>query len=564
MFQMRASRLTSFRADSWGSLWKCFDGKKNQLWLATFLSVFQALLIIPTLILIRYAFDTIIPDKNLFYLIITGLAIIFIRLMAMLINLWSRKLTVSMMTTVIFQIREELMLRMYRFSHAFYAHEDQRVLHSRIVQDSERTGQLINHLFSGLLPAVLISVGLMIILVWINWILFITILLLFPLIFLTNHRLAIKTRDKVREFQRSYESFSKVTSFVMKFMELIKTQSTEATETGKHRDILGNLRDKTGAMNLAFSFSGQVQAFLVSMAGILVIVLGGAAVMYGRMSLGEFFAFYLAASQLQNNISLINSSLTNVITGKESLSTVYEILCTNDPEPYYSGTGTESKKQINGDYEKIELVDITFGYEEELVLNELSLDIRRGQTLALVGANGAGKSTIVNLILGFYEPKSGCITIDGTAMNDIDLDSFRKTIGVVPQHPMLLPGTLRENILYGNQNANEASFSQALELSLTGRFIPNLPHGTETMVGEDGALLSGGERQMVAIARALLRRPALLILDEPTNHLSEDLVGELMNNIKAWEHRPAILLISHNHSVITYADAVYHIKGAHA
>lgn len=555
--RLLASLPSTLRKDAWGFLWRYFEDKVHGLWLATFLSVFQALLIIPTLILIRYAFDRVIPDKMVFPLILTGLAIILIRMTAMLISLWSRKLTIDIMTTIIFQIREELMLRLFRFSHAFYTHEDQRLLHTRIVQDSERTGQLINHLFSGLLPAILICLGLMLILVWINWLLFIVIVLLFPLIFLTNHRLAIKTRDKVREFQRSYEKFSKVTSFVMKFMDLIKSQSTESQETGKHREILEILREKTHVMNLAFSFSGQIQAFLVSLAGILVIVLGGAAVMYGRMSLGEFFAFYLAASQLQNNISLVNSSLTNVITGKESLSTVYRILQTEDPEPYASESNTLPKKKMIDSFERTELVNITFRYQEEFVLKSISLQIRRGRTMALVGANGAGKSTIVNLILGFYEPQSGCIKIDGTPMSEIDITSFRKSIGLVPQHPLLVPGTLRENIVYGNHHADEEMFREALHLSLADRFIPKLSDGTETLVGEDGALLSGGERQMVVIARALLRRPSLLILDEPTNHLSEDLVGELMTNLKTWEQRPAILLISHNHSVITHAEEVY-------
>ena len=184
------------------------------------------------------------------------------------------------------------------------------------------------------------------------------------------------------------------------------------------------------------------------------------------------------------------------------------------------------------------------------------MEIVRGKSMAIIGANGAGKSTLINLVLGFYKPESGSINLDGIPYSDIDFHHFRRSIGVVLQHPPLIPGTIRENIRYGNESRSDDEILQVSKLSLAYEFIRLLPDVFDTQIGEDGVLLSGGERQMVAIARALLRRPALLILDEPTNHLDGEAVGKIMQNLKEIDYKPAILLISHNMEVVSFAEEV--------
>ena len=271
------------------------------------------------------------------------------------------------------------------------------------------------------------------------------------------------------------------------------------------------------------------------------------------MSLGDLMAFYLASNQLQEKLNNLSNSFTSLLTGNESLVTLYNISNQNEDEPYH---GTE-KVDFKGN---IRFSSVFFKYSETPVLNGINFTIEPGKSIAIIGDNGAGKSTIINLIIGFYKPQSGVITAEDINAANIDFKHFRKQIGIVSQHPPLIPGTVRENIFYGNTQISEDELLEVSQLSLAHQFIQNLPAGYETQIGDNGVLLSGGERQKVAIARALLRKPGLLILDEPTNHLDKFAVKEIMINIKKLACNPAILIISHDMSVVSHADEIYLLK----
>lgn len=547
-FFLTPSATSSGKA--WFYFYRFFEGFKTKLVLTSVGSVIQAGLIIPVLLLVKYVFDHDIPEKQAGHIILTGMAIIGLRLFTTLVSLLIRRVNIRIMSGFVFRIREHLMHRIYSFNHAFYSGEDQRVLQSRIVEDTERIANMGHSVVSGILPAVMISLGLTAILAFLNWMLFLIIAGLFPLILLTSRFYARMTRRKVFEFQRSFEGFSKVTSFVMKFMDLIRIQSTETIEKQKHTDILDDLKEKTEEMTYAFSVSGQVQNFLVGTAGILVLVAGGISVIGGQMTLGGFFAFYIAASQLQNNINLLTSAYTTVVAGNTSLVTLYEIAARNEPEPYHG------QVQISFN-QKISLSLVSFRYGDTPVLRDISLDILKGESTAIIGQNGAGKTTLIRLLLGFYAPVEGRISLDDIPYSEIDFSHFRRSVGVVLQHPPLIPGTIRENILYGNPGCSDAELEDATKAALAFNFIKTMPSGFDTQVGEDGVLLSGGERQMVALARALIRKPGLLILDEPTNHLDHHTVGLIMQNLVSLEYRPAVLLISHNRDVIRHANKIF-------
>jgi ABC-type bacteriocin/lantibiotic exporter with double-glycine peptidase domain len=180
--------------------------------------------------------------------------------------------------------------------------------------------------------------------------------------------------------------------------------------------------------------------------------------------------------------------------------------------------------------------------------------------VAIIGANGVGKSTIAHLILGFYSPLSGCLHADDVPYEEVDVVHLRRQIGVVMQDPALFSGTISENICYGATDIDRKKIEGAAKLAMAHDFIQNLPEGFDTYIGEDGVLLSGGERQRLAITRALLRRPKLLILDEPTNHLDRIAVGQLLDNLDALDYHPALLMISHDMSVIRHADEVYRLE----
>jgi ABC-type multidrug transport system fused ATPase/permease subunit len=176
-----------------------------------------------------------------------------------------------------------------------------------------------------------------------------------------------------------------------------------------------------------------------------------------------------------------------------------------------------------------------------------------------MGPNGSGKSTIVHLIMGFYRPREGRILADDDPYDELDIISLRKQIGIVLQDPVTFSGTIRENITYGNPDAAETEVEEACELAVALDFIKDLPQGFETPVGEGGVLLSGGQRQRIVIARALLRKPKLLILDEPTNHLDKPTMERLLDNLKKLKESPAIFLVTQDINIAREAQVVYYL-----
>src|SRR3954447_11214852 len=186
--------------------------------------------------------------------------------------------------------------------------------------------------------------------------------------------------------------------------------------------------------------------------------------------------------------------------------------------------------------------------------------IEPGEWVALVGPNGAGKSTIVNLMLGLYRPDEGAVLADGVAFDGVDIHSLRRRIGVVLQDPPLFPGTVRDNIAFGEPDATDEAVSRAATAATAARFIEELPLGYDTPVGDEGELLSGGQRQRIAIARALLREPRLVILDEPSTSLDRHATDALLQNLRSLPEAPAVLLVTHDDVVARTAERTIAIR----
>lgn len=544
---------TYFSIPAWKYYYQFQKDYRYKLLISAAGFILLSYLILPTLWLVKHVFDVAIPQKQVNTFIWVGLAILAIRLVNSGIGLYLRNSNIRIISTAVLNLRESLMNKIFSFSRSFYTREDLGVLHAQIVQDTERVSHMSNTLIAGLLPSFFLSIGLCIVLVSLNWYLFLMILLFFPIIFYSNKYMGKILKSKVRNYKRAFEGFSKGTLFLMKFMDLIKIQSAEEEELEKHSTVLSDLRNKTNERNYFQALNSQFQNILIGLIGILVMIFGGISVVKDAMTLGDLMAFYLAASQLQEKLNSLSNNFTNLLVGNESLVTLYEIASQKEEEPY---NGTE-KIDFKGN---VHLSSVIFSYTETPVLNGIHLKIEPGKIIAIIGDNGAGKSTIINLIIGFYKPQSGTITAEGINFEYIDFKHFRKQIGIVSQHPPLIPGTVRENILYGNHKVTDADLLNVSRLSLADSFISILPSGYDTQIGENGVLLSGGERQKVAIARALLRKPGLLILDEPTNHLDQQAVKEIMGNMRMLDCNPAILIISHDMTVVKSADEIFHLK----
>jgi ATP-binding cassette, subfamily B, bacterial len=553
MSDSRKLQKAFFDLEAWRYFSKFIRGRYRQIVLNATTSAAQSLIVIPSLLLIRYAFDYAIPLKYIHILVLIGVCLFTLRLANSGISLWLSARNIDIIRTVIFQLREDLLLKLYTFSRRFHTTIDRNIVHARIVQDTERLSNVSNSIISRLIPALFTSCALCVILLFFNWFLFLVMISIFPALFLSNRLTGKLVKKRVYVFQRAFEKFSKGMLFVLRYMDLTRIQTAEQPEISRQTLNLTELRDTTGRMAFIYAVHGQVQSVTLGMAGVVIMVIGGIAVANKAMTVGEFLAFYVAAGYLNGHVSSIVSSVADIIAGNESLVTLHGIAEASDINPYRGRNRLQFKGMLS-------LEDVHFKYGNLPVLENINLHIKPDSNIAIIGPNGAGKSTIIQLILGFYRPRSGQLCADNVPYDELDITDFRRYIGVVMQNPPVFSGTIIENIVYGAHDVSREEIVYASRCALADDFIRQLPEGYDTQVGEDGVRLSGGECQRLAIARALVRRPKLLILDEPTNHLDQNAIGKVMQNLINLKDRPAVLLISHDKSVIAHAGEVYQLR----
>ena len=244
--------------------------------------------------------------------------------------------------------------------------------------------------------------------------------------------------------------------------------------------------------------------------------------------------------------------IPTIAKGVESVNSIGEVLLADDVER------NEGKKELEKVEGEFEFRDVHFRYHNSGhdVLNGLNLKVNKGETIALVGESGAGKSTILNLVIGFNMPTGGLLTIDGEDITQIDLRSYRKHLAVVPQTSILFSGSIRDNITYGQENVSDEMLRQVIEAANLAELVDSLPDGVDTAVGEHGGTLSGGQRQRISIARALIRNPQVIVLDEATSALdsiSEKLIQEAISNLT---RERTTFIVAHRLSTIRDADKI--------
>ncbi len=328
------SRKSFFYLPAWRYFIKFYQGQYRLLLLNAIGSAAQSLLILPTLFLVRFAFDKAIPQKNINLLMLIGLGIFAFRIANSGVSLWLRAVNINIIRTAIFNFRVDILRKLYDFSRTFHTRVDQKTLHARIVQDTERLSNVSDALVSRLLPSLFTSVGLCFVLLYFNWILLLVMGSIFPAIFLTNMYIAKMVKERVHLFQRAFETFSKGMLFVLRHMDLTKIQSAERREIELQTKNIEKLQDTGKRMAYISAVNGQIQQILTGISGTLIIIVGGAAITRGSMTIGELLSFYVAAGFLYGQLNNITSSVTDFIAGNESMITLYSLARTEEIEPY--------------------------------------------------------------------------------------------------------------------------------------------------------------------------------------------------------------------------------------
>ena len=335
-------------------------------------------------------------------------------------------------------------------------------------------------------------------------------------------------------------------------IETIKSFTAESMETARINALSGAYQDANrSAIRLSAAFSPLIRmAIVVGFTATLVV--GGWQTIDGELAVGSYSVLIFLTQRLLWPLTRLGRTFDLYQRAMASTERVLDLLDT--PLAMVDGDVKLDVSAVRGE---LEFANITFGYpERDAVLHDVSLCIPSGQTIALVGATGAGKTTVIRLLLRFYDPSQGSIRLDGEPISNFTLDSLRSSIALVSQHPILFPGTVRDNIVYGRPKASMDAVTKAARIAEAHGFIEALPNGYDTQVGEDGHKLSGGQRQRIAIARAVLKDAPILVFDEATSAVDNETEAALQRSLAAISKDRTTLIIAHRLSTIRHAHQI--------
>src|SRR4051795_1344017 len=387
----------------------------------------------------------------------------------------------------------------------------------------------------------------------VNWQLALVALAPMPIVIWVAARYGRLNRPASQEVQQRIAELTAEAEENIGGARLVKAVAREARQLARFRDRTIRVFDQSMVSTRLRAFYNPFIGFLpqLGLAGILLV--GGHEAVNGTISVGEFVAFYGYVVMLTAPVRMLGIALGMAQRAVASGARVFEIL---DRAPaMVSPPGAPTLPAGDG---RVEMRGVSFAHSgsDRPILRDIDLDVAAGQTVAVVGATGSGKTTLVALIPRLYDPTSGSVVVDGADVRDIDLAALRREIAMVSDDPFLFSATVRENVAYARPDATQEQIEQAARQAGIHDFITTLPEGYDTMIGERGLTVSGGQRQRIAIARALLRDPRILILDDATSSVDATTEAEIKNALRGLMRTRTTFIIGHRLSTIALADEI--------
>lgn len=524
---------------------------RTKVVLAMICMAFVSLLTAGQAYLVQPALDDVFMKKDEKMLFLLPIAIILLFLVKGVFNYGQAYLMNFIGLRIIADMRERLYNHLQNLSLSFFTKTSTGVIISRITNDVNLIQASVSNAITGLLKDVFTIIGLIGVIFYRNWKLAVIAFLILPLAVIPIKEFGKRLRKLSRKSQQRMGSITTFLHETITGNRIVKAFNMEEYETRRFsvendkffRTILKRVRIRALSHPLMEVIGGV---------GVAAIVwVGGYSVIRGELTPGAFFSFMAALLLLYNPIRDLNKVNLEIQDGMAAAIRVFELL--------------DTVSEIRDEKEAIPLPPISegilfqkvnFKYDGEPVLKEISLSVKTGEVIALVGMSGAGKTSLVNLLPRFYDVEAGEVLIDGHDIRKVTMKSLRNQIGLVTQQTILFNDTVRNNIAYGSLERSVQEIVEAARAANAHDFIARLPEGYDTIIGEQGVKLSGGERQRISIARALLKNAPILILDEATSSLDSDSETEVQKALDRLMKGRTVFVIAHRLSTIRNAHRI--------
>jgi ATP-binding cassette subfamily C protein len=570
-------RQTSRPHFSWAFILNAAAKHKPSLIQANLIAILAAVISAPMPMLMPLLVDEVLLDKPGFlvesmnriypqdwqgpvlYIVSIMLLTILLRFTSMMLAVWQTYKFTEVAKDITYKIRQALLHRLQLVSMAEYETLGSGTVASHLVTDVEAIDTFIGTALSKFIVAVLSIIGVAVILLWIHWQLALFILVMNPLVIYFTMVLGRRVKHLKRNENSAFELFQQSLSETLDAIHQIRAANRERHYIQRVVDRARGVKQQSSAFSWKSDAASRLSFFVFLMGFEVFRAMSMLMVVFSDLSIGQMIAVYAYLWFMMAPVQEVLGIQYSYYAAKAAMQRLNSLLKL-DTEPQYP----HLKNPFDGRHTvglKVDNVSFSYGDGED-VLKGLSLTIRAGEKVALVGASGGGKSTLVQMILGMYTPRQGQLYFDDVPVSEIGLDVVRDNVATVLQNPALFNDTVRQNLSMG-QDIPDEKLWQALQVAQLGDTISALPQQLDTIVGRNGIRLSGGQRQRLAVARMILAQPRVVILDEATSALDTETESKLHKAMRAFLQDRTTLIIAHRLSAVKQADRVYVFDDGH-